>query len=381
MLRYRVISLLAFGIVPAFAQRLSIGVLGGGSLTDSFPTVTVPVEVPGANALSGLRYYSRAKDYIIGTAIELRLRSNWSLEVDGLYRTLHFTTAAVMPDGSLNGISPSPVVTWEFPVLAKYHFRWLNLGQFAELGPSFRATGNLNGTNPSHAGLTAGLGVEMHAGKINIAPELRYTRWAPDNAGSPFGQIAGYKSNPNQLELLLGFRAAAESDLHPLGRHFSIGVAAGAGLTDVRSRIIGPRVEFALPKGFALEADALYHPLRSNSATSFSGIGSGTGVIGSSSSSNSGYRGSGLTWELPVLAKYRFPTPILRPFVEGGPSFRLGGNVSSHGITAGVGVEAHLSVLRVAPSVRYTHWALDYPNCPSCSTNPNQAEVLVGFSF
>jgi hypothetical protein len=216
----------------------------------------------------------------------------------------------------------------------------------------------------------------MHVGKINIAPELRYTRWAPDNAA-----MTGYKSKPNQLELLLGFRVAAESDLHPLGRHFSIGVAAGAGLTDVRSRIIGPMVEFALPKGFALEADALYHPLRSHSAPSFGVIGSGTGVSGSSSSSNSGYQGSGLTWELPVLAKYRFPTPILRPFVEAGPSFRLGGNVSRHGITAGVGVEARLSVLRIAPSVRYTHWARDYPNCPYCGTNPNQAEVLVGFAF
>jgi hypothetical protein len=81
-------------------------------------------------------------------------------------------------------------VTWEFPVLAKYHFRWLNFGQFAELGPSFRTTKNLNGTNPSHAGLTAGLGVEVHAGKTNIAAELRYTRRALDNAA-----VTGYNSN------------------------------------------------------------------------------------------------------------------------------------------------------------------------------------------
>ena len=356
-----------------FAQRLSIGVLGGGSLTDSFPTVTVPLDLPGANEPLGLRYYSREKDYIIGAAIELRLRPNWSLEVDGLYRTLHFTTAAVEPGGSLNSVSPSPVVTWEFPVLAKYHFRWLNLGQFAELGPSFRTAGNLNGTNPSHAGLTAGLGVEIHAGKINIAPELRYTRWAPDNA------VIGYNSNPNQLELLLGFRVATESYLHPLGRQVSIGVVAGAGLTGATTQIVGPMVEFALPKGFALEVDALYHPLFAEGPGA--NIGGETGVTGVSSGSNSGYEGTGLTWELPVLAKYRFPTRTLQPFVEAGPSFRLGGNVSSHGITAGVGVEAHLGVLRVAPAVRFTHWALDYPNCLPCSTNPNQTEALVGFSF
>jgi hypothetical protein len=181
-------------------------------------------------------------------------------------------------------------------VLAKYHFRWLNLGEFAELGPFFRNAGNLNGTNRAHAGLTAGLGVEMHAEKMNIAPELRYTRWAPDNVAN-----TGYKSNTNQLELLLGFRVAPESDLYPLGGHSSIGVAAGAGLTEVRSRIIGPMVGFALPKGFALEADAL-SSTRSNSAASFSRIGSGAGAIGVSSSSNSGYQGSGLTWEFPVLA-------------------------------------------------------------------------------
>ncbi|MGD1090544.1 MAG: hypothetical protein ABSB35_00990 [Bryobacteraceae bacterium] len=140
--------------------------------------------------------------------------------------------------------------------------------------------------------------------------------------------------------------------MHPLGRQVSIGVVAGAGLTGVTTQIVGPMVEFALPKGFALEVDALYHPLLAEWPSA--NIGGETGVIGVSSSSSSGYQGSGLTWELPVLAKYRFPTPILQPFVEGGPSFRLGGNVSSHGTTAGVGVEAHLGPLRVAREVRFT---------------------------
>jgi hypothetical protein len=92
-------------------------------------------------------------------------------------------------------------------LLAKYRFHWWKTQPFAELGPSFRTAGNLNGTHPSHEGVTAGLGLEFHARKLNFAPALRYARWAADGVTA-----GGAKSGPNQVEFLIGVRGAAESD-------------------------------------------------------------------------------------------------------------------------------------------------------------------------
>lgn len=76
-----------------------------------------------------------------------------------MYPELHSTFAGIEPDGTLNSISPSPVVTWEFPVLAKYRFSEGRFRPFIEAGPEFRTTGNLN-FSPSRYGGTAGFGIE-----------------------------------------------------------------------------------------------------------------------------------------------------------------------------------------------------------------------------
>lgn len=92
-----------------------------------------------------------------------------------------------------------------------------------------------------------------------------------------------------------------------------------------------------------------------------------------------------LTWELPLLAKYRLPLARTQPFVEAGPSLRWSGNQNgsspSHiGVTAGIGVEASWRMLRVAPAARYTRWAADDAD-PLNRTKQDQLELLVGFSF
>jgi hypothetical protein len=43
-----------------------------------------------------------------------------ALEIDGLYRPMNFTFSVVLPNEPLNSASPNTIVTWEFPVLAKY---------------------------------------------------------------------------------------------------------------------------------------------------------------------------------------------------------------------------------------------------------------------
>jgi hypothetical protein len=368
-----------------YGQRLSIGLAGGGSLTDSFPTLTTPADFGIPGSPTGIRTFSSSKDWIVGPTIEFHFTSQWSVEADGLYRKLHFVEAAVLPNGSLNSVSPSPVVTWEFPVLAKYRFGSSRARPFLEAGPSFRTAGNLNGTRPSHAGITAGAGVEVRSHFVAIAPELRYTRWAGDNIlpGIP-------ASNVNQLELLVGLSRSSESDSRPLGRHFSAGVIVGTALTDEvgpqsfsflngtstftqtstpkKTVIAGVMIEIPLPKRFSFETDALYRPSRTHAVNTLDGKQSEFDSNGNS------------VWELPQLAKYRFATGRLRPFVEGGPSFRLpwGGDLSNHGATAGGGIETKLHALKIAPMVRYTRWA--NPRFPDASRQ-NQVEVLAGFAF
>src|SRR5580704_16001026 len=101
-------------LAPAFGQSWSFGIAGGGSLTDGVYNIITPGTTPE-------RSFSSSKDYLAGLSIEHPLPAGFSVEADVLYRELHQTTEGLEASGP-NSVSPSPVVTWEFPVLAKYRF-------------------------------------------------------------------------------------------------------------------------------------------------------------------------------------------------------------------------------------------------------------------
>lgn len=381
--------LLICGAATVLGQTLEYGVLGGGSLTDAFHSQTVPT---GSATLPFDRFYSSSTDWILGASAEFHIKRYLSLEVNGLYRKLHFVTAAVEPGGSLNSVSPSPVITWEFPVLAKYRFRWRGVQPFVEGGPSFRTAGNLNGTDPSHYGGTAGAGLDVHVGILNISPVLRYTRWSADSIRS-----AQPNSDRNQLEFLVEVSHGSEITGHPWGNHFALGIIGGetirgdlpstsgptivgvpiggsplqnatATYSGLHDPTIGPMVEIALPKEFSLEVDALYHPLRYRSETTLNGARTGSATFNDA-----------ITWDFPVIGKYKFPLGPLRPFLEAGPSFRLPQNMnglSTAGLATGAGVEGRLSRLKLAPTLRFVHWAAD-----STRVTRNQIDVLFSISF
>src|ERR1039458_10563696 len=65
-----------------FAQTLSVDVIGGGSLTDAVQDVTTRYP----NSPHGSRVWSQSKDWMAGAMLELRFRSPFSVEVDGMYR-------------------------------------------------------------------------------------------------------------------------------------------------------------------------------------------------------------------------------------------------------------------------------------------------------
>jgi hypothetical protein len=376
--------IILFFIQMASGQFISFGVIAGGSVTEDFHNIT-----PGADPIVA---YSTPKRYVVGAMLELALRAGWSLELDGLFHPLGYTNAFVEPNGVLNSVSPATVVTWEFPVMAKYRFQRGRLSPFLEGGAALRTTGNLNGANPSHTGFIAGAGIEMPLGRFRFSPEVRYLHWAAD----PSFVV---RSNSNQVELLAAFSTAPAAGGHVFGSRISFGVVAGATLTPdfptnqtkgivitgtgsepftqtntsgPRSFIAGPEVEVRASHGFSVEADAIYRPEKQR----------GTSTIFGNGQSYS-YTSSVTTWQFPVLAKYRIGQSRFQPFLEAGPSFRLASaltRAATYGATGGIGVETHLSRLAIAPAVRFTHWGPSSFEIQGGAFR-NEAELLAGFTF
>ena len=181
----------------AFGQEVSVGAVVGMGVTDDFRS-----KIDFIQGVPGSRSFSESKSPIVGLMVESELLKNLLLEVDGLYRPLHLTDENLISIPELGvrpgRISSVTVLTWEFPLLVKYKLPIAGAKPFVEVGPSFRATGNLNGTNPSHHGFTSGIGVQPRSGKIKISPAVRYTRWATDRA-------LNTRTNRNQVELVVGF--------------------------------------------------------------------------------------------------------------------------------------------------------------------------------
>lgn len=192
----RLIVALALGLFScgrALCQHVSAGIVGGVALTSDF----VPLEVPS----TPYREYSTTKDYIVGAMLAISVPANFSLEADALYRPMNFTGTATFPSGTLTSTSSATVITWEFPILLEYKFKLsgLPLSPLLEIGPSFRAAGNANGTSPSNHGVTAGAGLQAKLWKLKIAPQLRYTRWAADGVH----YSAAPSTKQDQIELLV----------------------------------------------------------------------------------------------------------------------------------------------------------------------------------
>jgi hypothetical protein len=194
----------------------------------------------------------------------------------------------------------------------------------------------------------------------------------------------------------------------------SFGVKGGVPLTDAfstarrdpisyssvtRRYTVGPIAEIGLPLfGLRVEADALYHRIgwdSSRSATPLLEPFQSTVRIGA--------------WDFDALLKHRLGGAGVHPYVGAGAAFRrffttrenyvlpappprylsnqmigevqhknIAGLVSSAGVEFG-------GAMRIAPEFRYTRWLMNniwdrYPY-PNLSTQSNQAEILVSFTF
>lgn len=376
------------------AQRLYFGVIGGTSATSDFQgrDTSTPADAFG-NPANRFQYLTGPRSLIFGALVEGQLTEHFSIEANILHRPMKATLVYTefLAGGVTNVYTnqSTGVRAWEFPLLLKYTLPfWRSDGRlrpFLEAGPSFRTQEDAAGTEPSRFGVSVGAGAAFQWGRVRIAPTLRYTRWAQESI------YPRYATKPDQLEFLTS--VAFETDggsRRVAGRKLEIGAVAGLPLTRgfaetaysgsvvERTRyLVGLTAQMNVRRDLSVEIDAIYKPLRAGSPvenvqTAFSVV----------------------TWQFPVLAKYRWARPRWTPFAEAGPSFRLAGNLngynpSHYGITLGGGVETRAHGIRMSPTLRYTRWAADSPpywtprGIPFdySRTNANAIELVFGVSF
>ena len=372
-------------VVGSSAQTVSFGLVAGGYDNQDFDSLFEP----GPLDFPPTVVQPDSGGYIVGPSLEIHWSQRISLRVEALNKPLHYQDAAAFNQDDVPiGFAPNTVVTWQFPVLVKYKFPLGRLSPFLEGGPSFRLAGNLNRSDPSHVGVSAGVGVEAQWRRLRIAPRVRYTRWAEDAL-----DLAA-RTRPGQLEFLAGFSYVPASDSYPLGRRISVGaVIASTVSADFREStethgptalvlrttsgprviVVGPMVEFQLASSLSIEVNALTRSLRGVARSFDAGRPGGMDVRFTQTTFSTG----GI-WEFPVLLKHRLTKSSVRPFLALGPSFRLPKvDLSIFGVTAGAGVELQLRRIKIAPGVRYTRWG---PS-ESPGVSRNQVQILAGISF
>jgi hypothetical protein len=190
---------------------------------------------------------------------------------------------------------------------------------------------------------------------------------------------------------------------------FSAGIKGGVPLTDflnaagngvfnytapTQRYIIGGVAEVRLPLGLGVEFDALYRRLV------YTGSGNLVDVFTASATTAN-------NWEFPLLLKYRFHFPVVRPYLDAGVAWdtlaglkqtitgvsRLDLSSTSSpselkknttmGFVVGGGVDIHAIFLHISPEIRFTRWnsAQISDAAGLLHSNLNQAEFLVGFTF
>jgi hypothetical protein len=371
---------------PASAQKITLGVLAGASLTDDYRAASRIS--PGGTT----RVWNSSQWFMIGPTLNVGFTDNISAEVNAIRRRIRYTELTVfpqpieLPNGPISQFGPflGDGYTWQVSALGKYKFSGVRVRPFTELGLSFLPVENRDKT-----GITAGAGVEFPVGRVTFAPTIRYTRWVTN---PELGEVA------NRFQFLVGIHENSESRRPTiLGHPLSLGFVVGTGITkllkdrsdplfqsgatsDPLTAIAGIRFELPVTRDFSVEVDGLFRGTHS-----ISGALNPDGSIIRTVHSGSAF----LTWQFPLLAKYKLPVSKVAPVFELGPSVRITAHTNSesyahYGATAGAGVAARLKKMSISPTLRYTRWAADKKFRgvePYTGTSPNQVEVVVGFTF
>jgi hypothetical protein len=189
-------------------------------------------------------------------------------------------------------------------------------------------------------------------------------------------------------QIICGFLSLTSSVFSPhLDFGFDFGVKGGVPLTDLlksagvinpsttalkrtNDYLIGPVAELRIPFGFAIEVDGIYRGAEYNPVTN-----NVTGTVDAHA------------WEIPYLAKFRSPIPLLKPFVSGGGAYRSFTNPPTNvtpthnALVLGGGLELRIRKLRLSGELRWLHWNNPANNNNIARLAQNQGEVLFGLVF
>jgi hypothetical protein len=170
---------------------------------------------------------------------------------------------------------------------------------------------------------------------------------------------------------------------------------SSAYFTNTKRYLVGPTIEVHLPGRLSIEADGLYKRV----GYQYEATGP---FVYSKTVANS--------WEFPILAKWEILSGPVRPFVDGGVSFRRlmgirqirqtisgvtlnqvetnnGAEFNKNndiGAAFGFGLAFKMGRVRISPELRYTRWGGENLRDPINSllrTNRNQGDFMVGLTF
>ena len=374
--------------IPLFAQGFSIGLIGGVELNSDFhyrPGRTFPGvlfdDVPTTirSAYERSRFAPK-----FGLKVEYEFTTRWSVEAGLLIHRPTFTSTSTstftfdppirqfsLPDTPRvsRQVSRYDEAIWEVPLLAKRTFRVGHGTVIVEGGPSFRPFGGSDG--PGRFGMTGGVGTIWRINRVRLQPSIRYTRWS--DVRQPFTP-APFRRDEITLVLAAETRGATLRGA-PGRQLLSVGFIGGTTLTKafpvkegwegLTSRLAGVALDYRFTDRWSVETNVLYHPL----------------VLSERA------RATVVTWEVPLMAKFRFGSHSSRPLVTAGPTFRPSGNrnstnPSSFGVTAGVGFEIPAKRLTFEPTLRYVRWRADPPALfAPASTRRDQLQAMLSIRF
>jgi opacity protein-like surface antigen len=179
-----VFCLLAAAASSTLAQPVIGGLKIGAPLTDAFSIAT------GSSSFGSV--IANANAYTLGPFVEVRLPLQLSIEADALYRGYNFGTLGATTHAS----------SWDFPIVAKYHFFKGPVKPYVEGGLDFSHLSDVAATfGPNHStnfGIVLGAGVQLNLLVLRLSPEIRYTGDTLKNFTGPID------SNRNQLAFLVG---------------------------------------------------------------------------------------------------------------------------------------------------------------------------------